>query len=130
MEFGWKEQTFHYNRTFTKPPLGDESEPAWDDLIPREYHSAFLKTVLTISIEGRGFVRYPANNPDVHVISAVHQLHCLVSFDLDFSWPDYADKPSTQSAGLTTLQQAAKQKLRMVPIHPTSGTASTTSVKA
>ena len=82
MEVGWEEKTFHYNRTFTTPPLGNESEPAWDDLIPREYCFVFLKTVLTIFIEGRGFVRYPANDPYVHVVSAVHQLHCLVSFEL------------------------------------------------
>ena len=83
MEFGWKEKTFHYNRTFTKPPSGNESEPAWDDLVPREYYFAFLDTMLTIYTEGHGFVRYPADNPDVRAVSAVHQLHCLVRLNLN-----------------------------------------------
>ena len=36
VEFGLKEKTFHYNRTFTRTPLVDEREPAWDDLVPRK----------------------------------------------------------------------------------------------
>ena len=34
---------------------------------------------LTLGTEGQGFVRYPSNNSEIRAVSAVHQLHCLVS---------------------------------------------------
>ena len=41
------------------------------DFVPSPY--------LIFYAEGRGFVHYPADSPHVSVVSAVHQLHCLVS---------------------------------------------------
>ena len=63
-------------------PRDDEStEPAWDDLVPREHNLTWFnqRAQLTIGTEGQGFVRYPAKNPEIRAVSAVHQLHCLVS---------------------------------------------------
>lgn len=80
---GLSRETFRLNQSFANPPPeSGGSEPVWDSLIPSMNPNTLAcsnETVLDRLLDGLGYVKHPDLAPDLSVISAFHQLHCLVS---------------------------------------------------
>lgn len=68
--------TRHSARHLLRTNLQRKHGMPWHRVISASH--VVRKLCLNIGIEGQGFVRYPANSPNISAVSAVHQLHCLV----------------------------------------------------
>lgn len=77
---GASRSIFQYNSSFAAPPpKGAGSEPIWDSMIPSESLVPFrCPPDLRNAADGLGYIKDPTIAPNTSVISAFHQLHCLV----------------------------------------------------
>lgn len=75
-------EKFKYNSSFAAPPPSDGgNEPIWDSMIPSKclMPSPGRELILSIIVDGLGYVANTAMASETSVLSAFHQLHCLVS---------------------------------------------------
>ena len=94
-------EVFQYNSSFAAPPPQEGgSEPVWDSMIPSKSKIRWkpVPSILKVDADGLGYIKDKTIASNTSVLSAFHQLHCLVSHGNHFQLESRLTKYSTPSA--------------------------------